>query len=91
MNARPEAEMRRLDCPQARMFAAPIPNCRAHACPLFREADPITPAWIAAVQRVAAEIGDTTPNKSKAAKIVTADPEAHGVERVFFCGLGGKL
>ena len=90
MNARTEAEMATLLCPQAKLFGEPTSTCRTGRCAIFREADPITPAWIRAVQKVAVEIGDKSPGHPKAAKIVSADPEAHGVERLYYCGLGGK-
>jgi hypothetical protein len=89
-NYRTKPEMSQVDCPQSKVFAEPAGNCRLSYCPLFREGDPITPAWTAAVAKLAGEIEDKTPGRTKAAKMVTEDPEAYGVERVYYCALGGK-
>lgn len=85
-----ESEMSRMPCPQAKLFAETREMCRRHHCPLFRQAFPTDSQWLADVARVAAEIGDKSPGKAAAAKALLMDPEAHGVERVYYCGLGGK-
>jgi hypothetical protein len=89
-NYRTSVEMASSHCPQSKMFAEPQVTCRLGDCPLFREGDPITPAWTAAVAKLAVEIEDKSFGRTKAAKMVTEDPEAYGVERVFYCALGGK-
>ena len=50
-------------------------------------------AWREAVKKVAAEIGDTTPSKGKAAKIVTQNRAKYGLpDKPFqgWCGRAGK-
>lgn len=91
MNAKTEVEMADLLCPQAKLFGEPTGTCHGRRCALFREADlPTDSAWLAALTKLAAEIEDKTPAKVKAAKMILADPEKYGLERVYYCGLGGK-
>ena len=74
-------------CPIAKTFAVPITTCRGAACPLWRWTT--GPAFVAAVKRVAEEIGDKSAAKADAAAAVSADPIKHGLHG--FCGLGGNL
>lgn len=80
------------ECPIARTMPGPLhPMCRSLGCTLFREMPmTTTPAWAEAVKRVAVEIGEKNPAKPEAARTVAADPEAHGLVRLYFCGLGGR-
>jgi hypothetical protein len=67
------------------------PKCCNLDCPLFREMPmTTTPAWVEAVKRVALETGEKNPAKPEAVRAVAADPEAHGLAREYYCGLGGK-
>ncbi len=90
--AMPLGALMAMACPVARTRPGALaPLCTGRECPLLREV-PMTcnAAWKDAVQRVAAEIDDKTPGKTNAARAVAGDPEAHGLVREFFCGLGGR-
>jgi hypothetical protein len=79
-------------CPIAKSRPSQIgPVCVNRGCVLFREM-PMTcnSAWLEAVKSKAVEIGDKTAAKTEAARAVAADPEGHGLDRLFYCGLGGK-
>jgi hypothetical protein len=89
----PEEEAAML-CPLARTFATPKAEagCRGPACMCWRweKVGVSNPLWLPAVRKVAEEIGDTTPNRAKAAKVVADDMEAYGlVPTKGFCGIGG--
>ena len=68
--------------------------CCASVCMAWRWLPPLCDdAWIAAVGNLAVKIDDKTPGRHKAAKMVTADPEAYGLSpRLYhgYCGLAGK-
>ena len=79
-------------CPIAKSRSGPLTmECGGHMCLLLREM-PMTcnSAWLEAVKAKAVEIGDKTAAKTEAARAVAADPEAHGLARLFYCGLGGR-
>jgi hypothetical protein len=84
-------EIAQAPCPIGRTFVEARRTCATTACPLFREA-PLTcnAAWLDAVRRAAIEVDDKTPAKAKAAAEVLREPEKWGVERRYYCGLGGR-
>lgn len=90
--AMPLIDMEGMPCPIARSRAGATNfSCIGVNCPLLREM-PMTcnSAWLDAVKAKAVEIGDKTAAKTEAARKVAADPEGHGLTRLFYCGLGGR-
>ncbi len=81
-------------CPFARTFAVKTaePTCRAGGCPLWRWL-PRTcdEGWKQLLKQVAAEIGDKSPAKAKAAAEIATYPEKYGqLPDRGYCGAGGK-
>lgn len=82
-------------CPLSRTFGDKdaVKGCRGASCMVWRWEKITTahPLWLPAVRKVAEEIGDTTPGRSKAAKVIADDMQAYGlVPTRGFCGIGGE-
>ena len=71
-----------------------LQKCAASECMAWRWLPSMCgDAWTSAVAKLAVEINDKTPGKTKAAKMVTANPEAYGLPPRLhrgYCGLAGK-
>lgn len=70
------------------------PKCVGSGCAAWRwvEVNVFDADFVAAVKRCAAEIGDTTPNRTKAAQCVAADRAAYGLPTEptrGYCGAAG--
>lgn len=91
-----EDVMKQRPCPVSKLShyqpAEHLGHCLGTLCPLAREADrPCDDTWVEKVKEVALEIGETNPNRKKAAAIINSDPEKYGFPRLYYCGLGGVL
>jgi hypothetical protein len=88
-------EAKSLLCPFARTFALPQAErgCRGPECALWRYETITTkhPLWLPAVQKRAAETGETTPSRPQASKWVAENLAELGIVPTRgYCGAGGQ-